>query len=392
MYNLSNHYENIYQYLQTIITDPRVLYLYPFGSTQPENIEIIRNDNNPPHRRGPLFIFFDQEPLNYSYNKNFFDYIVANTLGPYVLVNTERDSTERDRICEEYGFVDINYFFHIFAAHDWYRGHEYMPGLVPPMDRTLKKTYISFNRLTSNERIYRSLFINELHKADILDSGYVSFSRDCPDGGAFDDNLRLGIVNQNVDPAVVNEAINNINQLPELRIDFEGQHIPNQSMLLSPLDKLIESFIFVVTETCYWQQKTHLTEKIFKPIVLRMPFILVGCAHNLEYLRSYGFRTFSDFWDESYDAIDDPILRLQAIVNILKDIATMSPEQQRAMLCDMQPVLEHNYNLFNSPEFIKSEWKYLKQQLKNVSDTFQYPPPYSIDVKTGQRIPIVDPT
>ena len=58
----------------------------------------------------------------------------------------------------------------------------------------------------------------------------------------------------------------------------------------------------------------------------------------------------------------------------------------------MQPVLEHNYNLFNSPEFIKSEWKYLKQQLKNVSDTFQYPPPYSIDVKTGQRIPIVDPT
>ena len=42
MYNLSSHYENIFQHLQSIITDPRVVYLHPFGSTQPENIEIIR--------------------------------------------------------------------------------------------------------------------------------------------------------------------------------------------------------------------------------------------------------------------------------------------------------------------------------------------------------------
>ena len=72
MYNLDNHYENIYQYLRTIITDPRLLYLYPFGSTQPENIEIMRDDTEAnirllekdrEGRRGPMFIFYDQEPL-----------------------------------------------------------------------------------------------------------------------------------------------------------------------------------------------------------------------------------------------------------------------------------------------------------------------------------------
>jgi hypothetical protein len=392
MYNLSNHYENIYQYLKTIVTDPRVLYLYPFGSTQPENIEIIRNDIDPPENRGPLFICFDQEPLNYAYNKNFFDYVTQNTMGPYVLVNTERNSTERDRICKEYGFVDINYFFHVFAAHDWYRGHEYIPNIIAPRNRTLKKTYISFNRLTSNERIYRSLFVNELYKANILDQGYVSFSKDCPDGGAFDTNLLQGIDNQKIDPALANEAIANINQLPELRIDFEGEHIPNQSMLLSPLDKLMESFIFVVTETCYWQRKTHLTEKIFKPIVLRMPFLLLGCAHNLEYLRSHGFKTFSDFWNESYDTIEDPILRMQAVTEILRDIATMGPGQQRAMLRDMEPVLEHNYNLFNNPAFIKTEWDYLIKNLKSAAESFYTPPPFKLDVNTRQRIPIADPT
>ena len=398
MYNLSNHYENIYQYLKTIIAYPRVAYLHPFGSTQPENLEIIRNDLNTPEQHplkcwGPLFIFWDQEPLNYAYNKNFFDYLVANTMGPYVLVSTEQVSEEKIRICDEYGFASIDYFFHIFAAHDWYRGHEYMPGIVEPAYRTLRKTFITFNRLTSNERIYRSLFVNELYKNNLLTYGHVSFSRDCPDGGSYVDNLRLGIENQRVDTALVEEAIANISQLPELRIDFKDHnYIPNQSMLLSPLDKLMESFIFVVTETCYWQQKTHLTEKIFKPIVLRMPFILVGCAHNLAYLRSYGFKTFSDFWDESYDSIEDPILRLKAVTEILRDIATTSLDQQQAMLKDMQPVLEHNYNLFNNPNFIGNEWKYLKKSLKTVADTFQIPAPYTINLKTKQRMPIVDPT
>jgi hypothetical protein len=349
-------------------------------------------DNYLPEIRGPMFIFYDQEPLNLAYNKNLFDHIKNNSRGPYILISTEQDSEEKTRICDEYGFASIDYFFHIFAAHDWYRGHEYIPNIIKPIDRELKKTFITFNRLTSNERIYRSLFVNELYKNNLLNSGYVSFSRNCPDGGSFDDNLRAGIKNQYLDPALVEEAISNINQLPELRIDFEDHdYIPNQSMLLSPLDKLMESFVFVVTETCYWQRKTHLTEKIFKPIVLQMPFILVGCAHNLEYLRSYGFRTFSDFWDESYDAIEDPIERLRAIVKILQDLSTMDAKQQKCMLRDMQPVLEHNYNLFNDPKFIQKEWEYLKQSLKEVADSFQMPLPYKLNTKTGQRTAIHGP-
>jgi hypothetical protein len=399
MYNLSNHYENLYQYLHTIITDPTVIYLHPFGSTKPENLEALRNDLDPPDRRdppearGPIFIFYDQEPLNYTYNRELFEYIKNNSRGPWVLVNTEQDSLEKNRICEEFGFVDVNYFFHIFAAADWYRGHEYLTGIVQPIDRQLKKTYITFNRLTSNERIYRGLFVNELYKNNLLDHGYVSFSHTCPDGGSYDDNLRLGIKNQQLNPAIVEEAISNLGQLDDLRIDFQDRnYIPNQSMLLSPLPQLMESFLFVVTETCYWQPKTHLTEKIFKPIVLKMPFLLVGCAHNLEYLRSYGFKTFSDFWDESYDSIEDPMLRLQAVTNILRDISTMSPDQQKSMLHDMLPILEHNYNLFTNPKFVMKEWEHLKLKLKEAGQSFYVSAPYKINFKTGQRIPIHDPT
>ena len=119
-----------------------------------------------------------------------------------------------------------------------------------------------------------------------------------------------------------------------------------------------------------------------------MPFLLLGCAHNLEYLRSYGFKTFSAFWDESYDIIEDPNERMQAVTEILKDIATMSLEQQQAMIRDMLPVLEHNYNLFNDPNFIKQEWESLKTKLKDAAESFYLPPPYELNVKTGQRIPL----
>jgi len=388
MYNLSSHYENIFQHLQTIITDPRVVYLHPFGSTLPENLEFRRNDVDAGQFRGPMFIFYDQEPLDLEYNRPVFDRIAALEQKPFILVSTERSSDDAKRICEEFPFIHISYFFHIFAAHDWFRGHQMLPGIQLPHERQIEKTYISFNRLTSNRRIYRSLLVNELYKNNLLEHGYVSYSHHCPDDGAFDDNLRRGVPEYEFDPEYIEQAIVNINQLPELRIDFAGQDIPNQSMLLSPMSELMKSFVFLVTETCFFQTKTHLTEKIFKPIVLRMPFVLAGCAHNLEYLRSYGFRTFGDYWDESYDTIEDPIERIEAITQVIKTVSSLSREQQKNMLLDMQPVLEHNYQLFNDPAFIRREWDHLIHSISEIDRAFRRVPPYRLDVRTGLPVPI----
>ena len=388
MYNLSSHYENIFQHLQTIITDPRVVYLHPFGSTLPENLEFRRNDKDAEQFRGPMFIFYDQEPLDLEYNRPVFEAITDLEQKPFILVSTERDSDEAKRICEEFPFIHVSYFFHIFAAHDWFRGHQMLPGIQLPHERRLEKTYISFNRLTSNRRIYRSLLVNELYKNNLLEHGYVSYSHHCPDDGAFDDNLRQGVPEYEFDSAYIEEAIVNIKQIPELRIDFAGQDIPNQSMLLSPMSELMKSFVFLVTETCFFQTKTHLTEKIFKPIVLRMPFVLAGCAHNLEYLRSYGFRTFGEYWDESYDSIEDPVLRIRAITQVIKTISSLSLEQQKNMLLDMQPILEHNYQLFNDPAFIRREWDHLIDSVAAIDRAFQRIPPYQLDVRTGLPVPI----
>ena len=125
----------------------------------------------------------------------------------------------------------------------------------------------------------------------------------------------------------------------------------------------MSSFLHVVTETMFWDDRTHLTEKIFKPIVAKQPFVLVGCYKNLEYLRDYGFRTFDRWWSEDYDNISDPHQRLNAVVDVIEKICKLSLGDLEDMLAEMQEVLEYNYDWFYNPEFVNSIWDELKTNL-----------------------------
>ena len=107
MYNINSHYENIFHYLKSIVTHRRLLYLLPYGSTQPENIETLSDDNS--HipifvDKDPLFIFYDQEPMYGNFNYQLFDYIQDNFPPPYVLVTTEQHSEPLNLIQERYGW------------------------------------------------------------------------------------------------------------------------------------------------------------------------------------------------------------------------------------------------------------------------------------------------
>ena len=369
MYNINSHYQTIFSYLKNIVHHRRVLYLFPYGSTGIENIEVL-NDNhaksNQVINEGPLFIFYDQEPINAEFNYILFDHIKQNFRSPFVLVTTEEDSEPVQRIKDRYGWKTVSYFHHIFAASDWYRGYRYDEGITSPGERTINKKFITFNRITGNSRVYRSLFIAELQKRNLLWFGNISYSKTCPVHGDFSKNILLAVEENKINIEQAKESIQLIESIDNrLRIDcINDEFIENDSMTLGPLQKLMESFVYIVTETCFWETKKHLTEKIFKPIVAKQPFILLGCANNLEYLKSYGFKTFDAWWDESYDGIQDPIARLQAVVDQIENICKVDNETLQNTLVEMQSVLDHNYNLFYSQDFIDNAWKDLKKQLR----------------------------
>ena len=344
----------------SIVGQPTVAYLHPFGTTQIENIELLKLGGN-----GPLLFCYDQEPLIPEYNRPLFDFIrqFKNDQGepkPTILLNTERNSAAKNILLEKNNFIDCYYFFHAFAAADWYRGYQYCHALIEPSQRKINKKFITFNRITGRARVYRSLFVGELVKNDLLKHGHVSFSDVCPEHGHYSKSI-YDASNHNVPLDYINEIKDLLDSVTyPLRVDFTNKDlIPNGSQVLSAIPECMESFLYVVTETCFWDTKEHLTEKIFKPIVSKQPFVLLGCANNLAYLRSYGFKTFGDWWDESYDGITDPIKRIQAVVKIISDISKKSDQELESMLKDMQQVLDHNYNWFYSKEFLDVVWNEL---------------------------------
>jgi hypothetical protein len=367
MYNIHSHYQNLYRVANSILTDTQLQYLHPFGTSNIENIEVL-NDNTFGTDGGPVLLCYDQEPLLPGFNDVLFEHVRTHegrNNRPVILLNTEKDSAAKNYFLEKYNFIDCYYFFHIFAAHDWYRGYRYWHELTPVPQRTIKKKFITFNRLTSSARVYRSLLLNELIKQDVVNDGYISYSNISPDDNVdYAIALTEAITRFNVPVSVADEAIVNITKLDlPLLIDSKGSTIPNGSMQLSAVPQSQESFMQLVTETCFWESKCHLTEKIFKPIISKQPFVLAGCAHNLAYLKSYGFKTFDSWFDESYDSIEDPIKRIEAIGRTVKEICSYSNTQLYVALQEMQSVLDHNYNLFYSQEFLDNAWNELKGNL-----------------------------
>ena len=155
-----------------------------------------------------------------------FDFIISNTQGPYILIHTEKHSEEIEKICSVYKFAHLNYFFHIFAAHDWFRGYQFDYRIVPVTQRVLKKKFITFNRLTGNARIYRSLFVGELSQRNLIEQGYVSYSHVCPEHGHYSDNLTQAIKTYDLDVNYVDDIKQALDILPHpLRIEIGRAHV-----------------------------------------------------------------------------------------------------------------------------------------------------------------------
>lgn len=105
------------------------------------------------------------------------------------------------------------------------------------------------------------------------------------------------------------------------------------------------SFVNIISET-YTETpgNTVFTEKIFKTIYHRRPFMVLGSPGALNELKLLGFKTFDRWWDESYDFSTDIMRRSIQVIDELEKITQKSIEDVRNMLCDMQEVLDYNYN------------------------------------------------
>ena len=90
----------------------------------------------------------------------------------------------------------------------------------------------------------------------------------------------------------------------------------------------------------------------------------MGHHRILQDLRADGYETFPELWDESYDAIEDPLTRARAVQNVIKDVLSKDQETLNDMLASVQNKLDHNFQTLQkvsiknrTEKCIKNLWK-----------------------------------
>jgi hypothetical protein len=127
----------------------------------------------------------------------------------------------------------------------------------------------------------------------------------------------------------------------------------------------LDTCINIVTETSFIDNELFLSEKILKPILMYQPFIVLGPSKILSHLKSYGFKTFGEFWDEGYDDEEDYKQRLEIVLKLINKLNQKSIEELNELYQKTKEICIYNRRLFETLELnsipkifkkIENEW------------------------------------
>ena len=224
-------------------------------------------------------------------------------------------------------------------------------------NKSYDKKFISFNGLW---RPHRGAIISILSAMNLLDKGIVSYNSKNNSGMSSNDSYEFlyRFLSYNAElKELLESSENNIRKLDKIIIDIhEGNYLQFSCSDVFDTDKeLYENTYFsLVTETSIpikpfsyrFDANTDtgriLSEKIFKPIALRHPFLVVSNPKTLELLRSLGYKTFSPLIDESYDDEDDIAKRLLMIAKEVKRLCELTPVELENFLVEAGKICDYN--------------------------------------------------
>ena len=219
------------------------------------------------------------------------------------------------------------------------------------------KKFVNFNR---RWRLHRPALVALLEIKGLLDKGYVSLAKTQEYNDTWDvffEHISWTLRhNPNfVDTFVRNEEL--INNIPELKLDQSDMTVNLAHKLTDSTDMYYENTYFsVVSETNFFKaiaEGIFVSEKIFRPILKKHPFILVSRPHTLSIMKNIGYKTFDCIINEDYDKEEDDCKRMLMIVDEIDRLCHLNDDQLRMFLNKAKIITEYNYKmLLSKTEFL----------------------------------------
>lgn len=260
---------------------------------------------------------------------------IQNIYDEVLLVHSEKNSAHLNEL-ERSGCRGVYWWSHAIIAHDWYRYAEHDVKLNFSIDNIVND-FLIYNRAWTGTREYRLKFAELVAQHNLESKCQMSFN-------PIDNNQHY-------------KSYYFENSNFKISTDLDQYFLPtpagsNASADYNSLD-YSRCGMEVVLETLFDDARLHLTEKSLRPIACGKPFILAGTTGSLEYLKSYGFKTFSSYIDESYDQISDPLQRLQAIAKLMSDISKLPTSNKQELWTNLNGIAQYNRQHFFSNDFFQ---------------------------------------
>jgi hypothetical protein len=198
--------------------------------------------------------------------------------------------------------------------------------------------FLCFNR--NMHRAHRLGIAHLAIKYNILTQGFFSFLANMPPN--IPSQLVNVITENNEELKVIAKKV--ISLIP---YELDTHHVDNKMSFTTNENNnkrfYKNSYLHITSETEFDSGSTpFLSEKTWKPLLVGHPFMTFGNKGTLEYLRSIGYKTFGQWFDESYDLVDDEETRYKMIVAEITKYRDKSIDELRAIREEMKMTIVHN--------------------------------------------------
>jgi hypothetical protein len=249
-----------------------------------------------------------------------------------ILLHSEKRSKNLEKYQQDH-FVPVYYWCHALLARDWFRYAQYVVS-----NKKIKKLFLIYNRAWTGTREYRLKFLDLLIESNLINHCLTAITT----------------VDQESQTHYQDHVFGNSIWKPKNTLeDYISINLTDSTASADfDMNDYDSTGIEIVLETLFDDTRLHLTEKTLRPIACAQPFILAGTHGSLEYIKSYGFKTFDNLWSEQYDRELDPYARLIAIKNVMKEIASWDDKTREYKLSQAQAIANYNKELFFSEKFL----------------------------------------
>jgi hypothetical protein len=191
-----------------------------------------------------------------------------------------------------------------------------------------------------------------LRDRDLIKHGYVSLGESDLPGGNWERKINE-LQRYYKDAPQILEIIDRNHDI----VDMPNLYLDTMDLLTNRAEQTdstnlyySDSYFSVITETTYHTDSGHdgvpfLSEKVFKAVAMKHPFILVTAPNTLQYLKKLGYKTFSSIIDESYDTELNDAARIIKIADEIQRLCNLSETELDSFLESARQICSYNHKI-----------------------------------------------